>query len=636
MCRRCGFLFHRDPADDAPWTGAPWTGTDAQDYGPAQGNPDWSRVAPAATTTVDALVGGPRWGSGAGTVVTYSFVGAGSQFATVNYGTAATGGAPWDPGYRGLTTAERAAVRDALAAWAAVADVRFVEVADDSTTVGDLRFGVTGHEMEGASAYAYFPGPSPIAGDVWFRPSTLTGRDLSPGSFAFMVMLHEIGHALGLKHPFDAGSGNGAVLSADLDQSPWTVMAYNTSPGFQGDLSVDVSTPMGLDVAAIQWIYGAAAGTRTGDDAYVFDGARAAWLTLWDAGGTDTIRWTGAGAAAIDLTPGAWSQLGPAITDGRTTVTRTVHIARGVTIENATGGAAADTLVGNAVANRLDGGAGDDMLTGGAGADVLDGGTGRDTAVFAGLRAAYAVTVAADGTIRVANAAEGDDTLLGIEVLRFADATVLATELAPAVAATAVSPLGTALANQLFTVYFGRGVSAAWRDATAEVAAVGGISPSLQQAAFALAVQDGAFAAGDALTTVVDRTFRNIFGTSASAFEQTAWAATVEAGAVTREGLPWAMFVSYLGATNVPASYQVPAQSRLIAVDAFTAAVTGTAAVAAVGGPGAAGATAARVWLLPITGQADAAAKVASASTDVAGIVASTGRQGWSDLAPLI
>ncbi|MFO0237850.1 MAG: hypothetical protein ACK53Z_07580, partial [Betaproteobacteria bacterium] len=112
---------------------------------------------------------------------------------------------------------------------------------------------------------------------------------------------------------------------------------------------------------------------------------------------------------------------------------------------------------------------------------MLDGGTGRDTAVFAGLRAAYAVTVAADGTIRVANAAEGDDTLLGIEVLRFADATVLATELVPAIVASAVPPLGVALANQLFTVYFGRGVSAAWRDATAEVAAVVGISPALQQ-----------------------------------------------------------------------------------------------------------------------------------------------------------
>ncbi|MDO8210646.1 calcium-binding protein [Conexibacter sp. CPCC 206217] len=51
----------------------------------------------------------------------------------------------------------------------------------------------------------------------------------------------------------------------------------------------------------------------------------------------------------------------------------------GVDVENAIGGAGADTLLGDARANALSGGIGDDRLDGGDGADVLDGGEGNDT-----------------------------------------------------------------------------------------------------------------------------------------------------------------------------------------------------------------------------------------------------------------
>lgn len=47
-------------------------------------------------------------------------------------------------------------------------------------------------------------------------------------------------------------------------------------------------------------------------------------------------------------------------------------------IENATGGAGADTLIGSSGANALDGGPGDDALSGGLGNDTLSGGPGND------------------------------------------------------------------------------------------------------------------------------------------------------------------------------------------------------------------------------------------------------------------
>jgi hypothetical protein len=66
----------------------------------------------------------------------------------------------------------------------------------------------------------------------------------------------------------------------------------------------------------------------------------------------------------------------------------------------------------------------------------------------------------------------------------------------------------------------------------------------------------------------------------------------------------------------VPASYQVPAQSRIIAANAFTNLID-DAADAKLGAPGATSAATARSWLLSIRSQADAAKKVVTSAADV-------------------
>ena len=72
-------------------------------------------------------------------------------------------------------------------------------------------------------------------------------------------------------------------------------------------------------------------------------------------------------------------------------------------VENATGGAGADTIVGSAVDNVLDGGAGDDTISGGLGNDTLIGGLGNDT-----LKGE-----AGDDTFDEGAATSGDDTIVG-------------------------------------------------------------------------------------------------------------------------------------------------------------------------------------------------------------------------------
>lgn len=83
------------------------------------------------------------------------------------------------------------------------------------------------------------------------------------------------------------------------------------------------------------------------------------------------------------------------------------------------GGLGQDRLTGGAYADHLAGGEGSDTLRGGGGNDRLDGGEGDDFAVFSGLRSAYSWTIAGD-TITITGP-DGVDTLVGIELLRFAD-----------------------------------------------------------------------------------------------------------------------------------------------------------------------------------------------------------------------
>ena len=77
-----------------------------------------------------------------------------------------------------------------------------------------------------------------------------------------------------------------------------------------------------------------------------------------------------------------------------------------------------DTLRGGPGDDALRGNGGDDVLTGGPGDDALDGGEGTDTAAFASVRSAYAVS--RDGDALLVTGPEGRDRLTGIERLRFA------------------------------------------------------------------------------------------------------------------------------------------------------------------------------------------------------------------------
>ncbi|MFO1206189.1 MAG: M10 family metallopeptidase C-terminal domain-containing protein [Burkholderiales bacterium] len=271
---------------------------------------------------------------------------------------------------------------------------------------------------------AVYPRPE---GDMFFNLASGFLSYTQPGGVGRWAALHEIGHVLGLKHPFDDGGNGRPTFAAQgigaYDSGFWTVMSYdNINPTAAG--AGHQATPMPLDIRAVQAIYGPNTAYHVGNDVYPLldDGVV---RTIWDAGGIDTFDASGltAAGATLTLVPGGFSR------SGATSVTA---IAFDVAIENAIGSNFPDTILGNELANRLEGRGGDDTVTGGAGADSLDGGDGSgDIAAYAAARSAYTALRAPGGALAVGQdgggGGDGVDRLWNVEWLRFADQTIPAT-----------------------------------------------------------------------------------------------------------------------------------------------------------------------------------------------------------------
>jgi hypothetical protein len=306
-----------------------------------------------------ALQNGVKWGGvkGTGVVLTYSIP---QDYAWFEQGYSEF--AEW---YE-LNAIEIAAVRSALAVWGSVANIAFVEVADGQFQVGELRFAKSGNID--SFAHAYYPGGTPKSGDVWFKEGSWHDNPsaaIPEGSYDYLTILHEIGHALGLEHSFE---GSGRNLDDRYDGYAFTIMSYSATPGGDNYASFYPTTPMYYDLVNIQGIYGRGRHNH-GDTTYTFRGDQNYWETIDDSGGTDRIVHKGTDRALIDLNIGHWSDLGRTIVFNDGSTTSTVMIGPRTMIENATGGSGRDRIIGNGKANALNGGAGKDTVSGKAGAD---------------------------------------------------------------------------------------------------------------------------------------------------------------------------------------------------------------------------------------------------------------------------
>jgi len=185
-----------------------------------------------------------------------------------------------------------------------------------------------------------------------------------------------------------------------------------------------------------------------------------------------------------------------------------------------------------------------------------------------------------------------------------------------------------AIADQLFLAYMGRAADTQWRSNTATlVTAQNGFpSAALQQAFYTQAVAEGVFSVTDSNSVLVNKIFLQTFGFAASVFEQTAWGNLISNGTISASSAAWTIFASYLGATNVPAAYQLPVQSKLVAMNAFSNALTDPTVNAAYSQANSASTTAGRTWLNGVTSQATAATSITGVAATVAGLSVANGQ----------
>ncbi|WP_157961695.1 matrixin family metalloprotease [Acuticoccus kandeliae] len=262
------------------------------------------------------------------------------------------------------------AVRQAAAQVEAVAGIILVEVKDAADAMISISYNT---DPDGIS-WANYPFSNAAYPNSY---GELTMNDtfdsFAKGTFGFEILLHEFGHALGLKHPFD----DTPKLAPNLDNTSNTVMSYTVSGGPK-------STYQQLDKEALRALYGPARGL---DGVSVSFSDASSTLRVVGTSGTDKLigvnddsKISGAGGADILFGRDGYDRL---VGDGGDDVLNGLWgddtLIGGQGNDRMRGGERDDRLLGGHGDDRLFGEEGDDQLIGGSGSERMFGGPGRDT-----------------------------------------------------------------------------------------------------------------------------------------------------------------------------------------------------------------------------------------------------------------
>jgi hypothetical protein len=332
-----------------------------------------------------ALISGESWNAFGGVkkpvFITYSFDVSARDYLLAN-------GEPqaFVDSFRKFSAHDKKLTQQALDQWEKASGIVFLQVKPGE---GDIAFGKYDFNLNGSgqyAGYAYYPVQiaSSYGSYKWQQGGDVFINTQVQNSM--YLMLHEIGHALGLKHPFECNP----ILAPSLDNGANTVMSYDAPYG----------SKLGrFDKQAISYVYG----NSDSDGAHLTNWK---WVqasrTLIQTDGNTSDKMTGISTKDIMKGRGGSDQMASFEGNDR--------LFGGNGNDRALGGDGNDILLGNNGNDRLFGEAGADRLRGGLGADYNDGGSGNDVFEFVSVadsRGAAVDTIAdfGDGADRIGLAA---------------------------------------------------------------------------------------------------------------------------------------------------------------------------------------------------------------------------------------